>query len=296
MPTFDTPSPVHARIDISGGSLRVRAATAPTPWSRCTQPTRGAPPTSRRPTRPGSSSPTDACGRLAPRPRLLFFGAMPSVDVDLRVPVGSGRRSRHRRRTSTARAGSATSGSTPVRRHPDRAGRRGTRRDHGRGHLGDRCRRGRGRPAPPTAPSASARPAGTCGWTPRAGTSPWSAPWPRSRRPPSTARSASTRPAADPWTSPRSYGEVEAGIPAGTAAYLDLHTQFGTVHHRLDTAGRPSPASRASRSAPAIRTATSSSAALTLEEIPVPITTDPAITAPACASPSATTSCSTAST
>jgi hypothetical protein len=36
-------------------------------------------------------------------------------------------------------------------------------------------------------------------------------------------------------------GEVEAGIPAGTAAYLDLHTQFGTVHHRLDTAGPPEP-------------------------------------------------------
>jgi hypothetical protein len=25
MPTFDTPGPVHARVDVAGGSLRVRA-------------------------------------------------------------------------------------------------------------------------------------------------------------------------------------------------------------------------------------------------------------------------------
>jgi hypothetical protein len=36
-----------------------------------------------------------------------------------------------------------------------------------------------------------------------------------------------------------SNGEVEVGVPAGTAAYLDLHTSFGNVHNRLDTAAAP---------------------------------------------------------
>lgn len=36
-------------------------------------------------------------------------------------------------------------------------------------------------------------------------------------------------------------GELEVGIPAGTAAHLDLHTQFGTVVNRLDAAAAPSP-------------------------------------------------------
>jgi len=36
-----------------------------------------------------------------------------------------------------------------------------------------------------------------------------------------------------------SFGELEVGVPAGTAAYLDLHTQFGNVHNRLDAATAP---------------------------------------------------------
>lgn len=39
-------------------------------------------------------------------------------------------------------------------------------------------------------------------------------------------------------------GELEAGIPAGTVAYLDLHTQFGTVRNRLDEAAAPSTGDR----------------------------------------------------
>jgi DUF4097 and DUF4098 domain-containing protein YvlB len=35
------------------------------------------------------------------------------------------------------------------------------------------------------------------------------------------------------------YGEVEIGVPPGTAAWLDLHTQFGTVHNRLDVSDGP---------------------------------------------------------
>jgi DUF4097 and DUF4098 domain-containing protein YvlB len=36
-------------------------------------------------------------------------------------------------------------------------------------------------------------------------------------------------------------GELVVGIPAGTAAHLDLHTQFGNVVNRLDAAGPPAP-------------------------------------------------------
>jgi DUF4097 and DUF4098 domain-containing protein YvlB len=36
-----------------------------------------------------------------------------------------------------------------------------------------------------------------------------------------------------------SNGELEVGIPAGTAAYLDLHTSFGTMHNRLDATAAP---------------------------------------------------------
>jgi len=38
-----------------------------------------------------------------------------------------------------------------------------------------------------------------------------------------------------------SFGELEVGIPAGTTAYLDLHTQFGSMHNRLDGAAEPAP-------------------------------------------------------
>jgi hypothetical protein len=36
-------------------------------------------------------------------------------------------------------------------------------------------------------------------------------------------------------------GKVEVGIGEGVAAWLDLHTSFGTVHSDLDAAGRPGP-------------------------------------------------------
>ncbi len=39
-------------------------------------------------------------------------------------------------------------------------------------------------------------------------------------------------------------GELEVGIPAGTAAHLDVHTQFGNVINRLDGAAGPAPGER----------------------------------------------------
>jgi DUF4097 and DUF4098 domain-containing protein YvlB len=38
-----------------------------------------------------------------------------------------------------------------------------------------------------------------------------------------------------------SIGEIEVGIGAGTAARLDVHTQFGRIHNHLDTSDAPGP-------------------------------------------------------
>ena len=49
-------------------------------------------------------------------------------------------------------------------------------------------------------------------------------------------------------------GELEIGIPDGTAAWLDVHTQFGHVRNELDAADAPAPpATRPSRCAPTPR-------------------------------------------
>jgi DUF4097 and DUF4098 domain-containing protein YvlB len=90
MPTFDTPSPIHIRVDLSGGSLRVRASD------------RSDTVVSVHPSNPSSAADGQAAeqtrvaysdGRLvvtAPRrPRLLFFGTGPSADIEVLVPEGS---------------------------------------------------------------------------------------------------------------------------------------------------------------------------------------------------------------
>lgn len=90
MPTFDTPVPIHARIGLSGGSVRVRASSRTDTVVDV------------RPTNADSSADAQlaastrveyADGRLTVtvprRPRLLFFGGMPSVDVELLVPEHS---------------------------------------------------------------------------------------------------------------------------------------------------------------------------------------------------------------
>jgi DUF4097 and DUF4098 domain-containing protein YvlB len=38
-----------------------------------------------------------------------------------------------------------------------------------------------------------------------------------------------------------SFGEIEVGIQAGTAARLDVHTQFGRIHNHLDSSEGPGP-------------------------------------------------------
>jgi DUF4097 and DUF4098 domain-containing protein YvlB len=91
MPTFDTPSPIQIRFDVSGGSLRVRASD------------RADTVVTVSPGRESSSADNQAAdqtrveyaaGKLTVtsprRPRLLFFGSMPSVVIELLVPDGSG--------------------------------------------------------------------------------------------------------------------------------------------------------------------------------------------------------------
>ena len=90
MPTYTTPSPIQIRIDLPGGSLRVRASDrADTVVTvRPTNERKGADVQAADQTRVEY-----AAGRLAVtsprRPRLLFMGTMPSVDVELLVPEGS---------------------------------------------------------------------------------------------------------------------------------------------------------------------------------------------------------------
>ena len=99
MPTFDTPSPIQIRIDVSGGSVRVRASD------------RADTVVTVRAGNEGSSADHQAAdqtrveyaaGRLTVtsprRPRLLFFGSMPSVDIELPGPGGLRPRGRAHRR------------------------------------------------------------------------------------------------------------------------------------------------------------------------------------------------------
>jgi DUF4097 and DUF4098 domain-containing protein YvlB len=44
---------------------------------------------------------------------------------------------------------------------------------------------------------------------------------------------------AGPVSAKTSLGEIEVGIDGDTAAWLDLHTQFGTVHHLLEQSAAP---------------------------------------------------------
>ena len=90
MPTFDTPTPIQIRVDLSGGSLRVRAS------HRTDTVVTVSPDNDRKAADVQAADQTRveyADGRLVVssprRPRLLFMGTMPSVDVELLVPDGS---------------------------------------------------------------------------------------------------------------------------------------------------------------------------------------------------------------
>ncbi|TFV68216.1 UNVERIFIED_ORG: hypothetical protein E4P37_00570 [Bacillus sp. AZ43] len=90
MPTFDTPDPVSARIDVTAGTVRVRATQRTTTEVHV------------RPANPGKSADVEAAaqtrvefadGRLLvamPRKlRLMLFGPSAAVEVDVQLPEGS---------------------------------------------------------------------------------------------------------------------------------------------------------------------------------------------------------------
>jgi DUF4097 and DUF4098 domain-containing protein YvlB len=90
MPTFDTPSPIAIRLDVSGGSVRVLAS------DRSDTVVSVRPGNERRSADVQAAEQTRveyADGRLVVtsprRARLLFMGNMPSVEIELRVPAGS---------------------------------------------------------------------------------------------------------------------------------------------------------------------------------------------------------------
>jgi DUF4097 and DUF4098 domain-containing protein YvlB len=90
MPTFDTPSPIRIRIDVSGGSIRVAAG----PRTDTVVTVR--PGNERKAADVQAAEQTRveyADGRLVVtsprRARLLFMGGMPSVDIEILAPEGS---------------------------------------------------------------------------------------------------------------------------------------------------------------------------------------------------------------
>ena len=162
MPTFDTPGPIRARIEVVSGSVpgpRRRPRTTPSSPSGPRNERSSADVTAAEQTQV-----TFAAGELlvrsTSRPRLLFFGTGPEIDVDVVLPDGLLPRRPHDGRGDHLRA----AGSAPCR--PGEQARRpapGPRRQPARPHLQRRRLRrrrrgrGRGRP-PPTGTSASARP------------------------------------------------------------------------------------------------------------------------------------------
>ena len=91
MPTFDTPTPSRSASTSPAARSGSARATAPTPWSRCAPEQRAQlrRPPGRRPD-PGRVRRGELTVTSPRRPRLLFFGSMPSVVIELVVPEGSG--------------------------------------------------------------------------------------------------------------------------------------------------------------------------------------------------------------
>ena len=91
MPTFDTPSPISIRLDVSGGSVRVVASDRTDTVVRV----RGSNERKAADVQAAEQTRVEyADGRLVVasprRPRLLFMATMPSIDIELLVPEGSG--------------------------------------------------------------------------------------------------------------------------------------------------------------------------------------------------------------
>jgi DUF4097 and DUF4098 domain-containing protein YvlB len=91
MPTFDTPTPVQIRLDVSAGSVRVRASdrSDTVVTVRPGNEQKAADVQAAEQTRVSFADGTLQVSSPR-RARLLFMGTTPSVDIDLQVPAGSG--------------------------------------------------------------------------------------------------------------------------------------------------------------------------------------------------------------
>ena len=90
MPTFDTPTPISATIDLGLGDVRITAGDRATPSSTCARATRPTTATPAPPSRPGSTSRTASCWS---RRRSCASGCPAadggSIDVTVELPAGS---------------------------------------------------------------------------------------------------------------------------------------------------------------------------------------------------------------
>ena len=328
MPTFDTPEPIAVTLELGVGDVRIVASDrADTVVEVRPERPRQEGRRGRRRSRPASSSPTAGCSIKAPQGwRQLALGGGDRVDRrrdraagglaraaarpawralrctgrlgecryktgvgEIRVEQAGALRAAHRRRRRRRRPRQrATPSHHRLGRGPARQRRRAARRQElQRRHL-DR----RGRPA-------------TCGRTRRTAGSPSTGPArPWRRRPPTATSASATVARGDGRRRDRASASVEIGVARRRRRLArPAHAASAAVRNELDDGGPArGRATPRSRSAPAPATATSPSAArrrprareggaMTRRAARLPRRGRPA-----CASRSATTSCSTAST
>ncbi len=221
MPIFDTPSPISATVEVVVGDVRITATERPDTIVEV------------RPTDPGTDRDVRAAaetrvefadGRLlikAPRQQVLgLWGKPGSIDVEILLPAGS------QLRGEAAVAAFHAAG---------RLGETRIKNSTGDIYLED------------TGPLDASTPSGAI--VVRSVTGPATVNGSGEVRRDRIDGSAVLKNTngdsrigevtAGTVSIKTSNGELEVGIPAGTAAYLDLHTSFGTMHNRLDAAAAP---------------------------------------------------------
>ena len=261
MPTFDTPKPISATIDLGLGDVRITAGDRAT----TVVDVRPSDPSNDEDTRAAERDPDRLRGRAAadqgaeaalsgcpaatadrstspsscPPARTSAAARRPRTSAatgalgTCRIKIGLGDIEVEQAATCTSRAGPATSPSTtrpapPSSRRIRRGARARARRRRRDQELQRRHVGRRGRPAtcastPPTAASPSTSPTRTSSPRPPTATSGW-------------ARSSAARSRSRPHI-----GDLEVGIREGTAAWLDVSARAGKVHNALTAADAPGP-------------------------------------------------------
>ena len=240
MPTFDTPSPISARIDVSSGSVTVRASD------------RADTVVAVRARNPRSSADVAAAEntvvhfaagelvvRSTSRPRLLFFGSGPEIDVEIALPEGSAVdvRTTAGEISCTGRLGAVeleskygdlrleTAGSLRARTASGDItaaavdGETSAHTSYGDVRVGETA--GRARLETGYGDISVDRALGSLSGTTKYG----------QVRVGSAVRGSLTLETA--------YGEVEAGIQEGTAAWLDVHSGAGRIRNLLTESQGP---------------------------------------------------------